>query len=275
MTPDTTDLRATVERLQGEMETARAEVAAWEATSKTYDRMEAALEEISGKLECNTPCVPRAESSCSTCNTTTYERWCAGCTARAALASKPAPATGVIRDMTDSETAAHIREWCKTNESPSFAWPTDACGYAQHIRFVDHRNQNWHGGSPDQWRAFVLAYADSLVASKPAPGAGDAHEPTSAPVNYRVWDCKIVVPVNVAMPMGFDYPPRRAAIDAVEAAGVEVVACFSGWGGTLEEKYLAVIENRAPRPPAQPVPTAGEGDSVAWCDAKSNGDDDE
>lgn len=65
------------------------------------------------------------------------------------------------RGMTDAETAAHLREWAKFTRMP-FSWPTDACGYDQHIKFVVHRNQNWHGGSSEEFKKFVLAYADSL-----------------------------------------------------------------------------------------------------------------
>lgn len=49
----------------------------------------------------------------------------------------------------------------------------------------------------------------------------------------RVWICKIVVD-DTSLPDGFDSPPRKAAIAAVEAAGVRVRHCFSGWGGKLE-----------------------------------------
>ena len=52
-------------------------------------------------------------------------------------------------------------------------------------------------------------------------------------MKYRVWDCQIVVPADAQLPEGFDFPPRLAATNAVEAAGIEVVVCFSGWGGSL------------------------------------------
>ena len=57
----------------------------------------------------------------------------------------------------------------------------------------------------------------------------------------RVWQCRIVVDDDQELPEGFDFPPRRAAIGACEEAGVEVVACFSGWGHQitpLEESAL-------------------------------------
>lgn len=53
--------------------------------------------------------------------------------------------------------------------------------------------------------------------------------------NYKVWDCKIVVPADAELPPGFDQPPRSAAIAAVEAAGIEVIGCSSGWGGSLSD----------------------------------------
>lgn len=64
---------------------------------------------------------------------------------------------------------------------------------------------------------------------------------------YKVWECKIVVPVTAELPFGFDSPPRRAAINAVEAAGIEVLGCFSGWGGHLTSWELIVFdENSSP-----------------------------
>lgn len=68
--------------------------------------------------------------------------------------------------MTNAETAAHLREWVK-QPSSIWSWPTDACGYDQHIRFVKHRNQNWHGGN---FNEFVLDYANVLEREE---GAGD------------------------------------------------------------------------------------------------------
>lgn len=51
--------------------------------------------------------------------------------------------------------------------------------------------------------------------------------------HYKVWECKIVVPADTELPFGFDSPPRSAAKAAVEDEGIEIVACYSGWGGTL------------------------------------------
>lgn len=74
-------------------------------------------------------------------------------------------------EMTDAETAAHLRRYVagEVKGFSEFSWPTDACGERQHMRFVKHRNRNWHG-TLEQWNAFVLAYADSLEAPAAQPG---------------------------------------------------------------------------------------------------------
>jgi hypothetical protein len=58
----------------------------------------------------------------------------------------------------------------------------------------------------------------------------------------RVWECKIVVDDD-ELPDGFDLPPRRAAIAAVERAGFPVRACFSGWAGSLTVTEKRVMED--------------------------------
>lgn len=58
---------------------------------------------------------------------------------------------------------------------------------------------------------------------------------------YKVWDCKIVVPIDTELPDGFDAPPRSAAMEAVENAGITVVSCFSGWGGKLTKIEAEII----------------------------------
>lgn len=70
-----------------------------------------------------------------------------------------------VTNMTDKETAAHLRRWCLTSSTDEFSWPTDGCGYEQHIRFVDHRNKNWKDAT-ENFTGFVLAYADSLERGK-------------------------------------------------------------------------------------------------------------
>ena len=52
-------------------------------------------------------------------------------------------------------------------------------------------------------------------------------------MKYQVWNCQIVVRGDACLPYGFDFAPRRAAVEAIERSGVEVLSCFSGWGGTL------------------------------------------
>ena len=63
-------------------------------------------------------------------------------------------------------------------------------------------------------------------------------------MKYKVWDCKIVVSEDEVMPDGFDFPPRRAAIDAVEDAGIRVISCFSGWGGKLTKVRRDIVDER-------------------------------
>jgi len=63
-------------------------------------------------------------------------------------------------------------------------------------------------------------------------------------MRYRVWECKIAVPIDSELPDGFDGPPRQAAIKAIESAGITVCSCFSGWGGSLTEIEIKVTENK-------------------------------
>lgn len=64
--------------------------------------------------------------------------------------------------MTNKEVAQHIRYKIKhPGVGGPFSWITDACGYEQHIKFVNHRNDNWHG-EPNEWDQFCLEYADAL-----------------------------------------------------------------------------------------------------------------
>jgi hypothetical protein len=67
----------------------------------------------------------------------------------------------MIKNMTDKETAVHLREYVKKIHG-DFSWPTDACGYNQHMRFVTHRNNNWKNGSREEFNQFILEYANSL-----------------------------------------------------------------------------------------------------------------
>lgn len=45
----------------------------------------------------------------------------------------------------------------------------------------------------------------------------------------KIWECTIFVSEK-DIPNGADYPPREAAINAVESLGLSVTACTSGWG---------------------------------------------
>ena len=64
-----------------------------------------------------------------------------------------------IKDMTDAETAAHIRKWMSEDHG-AFEWPTDACGYKQHIRFVDFRNK--HADKYQRFDTMLLDYCARL-----------------------------------------------------------------------------------------------------------------
>lgn len=67
-----------------------------------------------------------------------------------------------IKDMTNAETKDHLLAWCEKPDPRPFAWPTDACGYDQHIKFVKHRNSHWGGGTFREFVEFVRDYANSL-----------------------------------------------------------------------------------------------------------------
>ncbi len=54
-------------------------------------------------------------------------------------------------------------------------------------------------------------------------------------LKVKVWECKVIVSEDADLPMGFDSPPRMAAIKAIENAGIEVLGCASGWGGDLTD----------------------------------------
>ena len=59
---------------------------------------------------------------------------------------------------------------------------------------------------------------------------------------FKVWKCKLVIPENTKLPMGFDWIPRHAAVEAVENRGIKVISCFSGWGGKLDKSKQEIAE---------------------------------
>jgi len=63
--------------------------------------------------------------------------------------------------MTNEETAEKIRAWCRKGRG-HFSWPTDGCGYKQHIRFVRYKAKHWKGGTPKEFQKFAEAYANQL-----------------------------------------------------------------------------------------------------------------
>ena len=67
-----------------------------------------------------------------------------------------------IKNMSNQETKDHLLKWCENPNFLPFSWPTDICGYEQHIKFVTHRNKNWEGGTTKEFIEFVREYANSL-----------------------------------------------------------------------------------------------------------------
>jgi hypothetical protein len=65
--------------------------------------------------------------------------------------------------------------------------------------------------------------------------------------SWEVWECKIVVPYGAKLPYGFDAVPRIAAINAIEKHKIPIIACFSGWGGTLTKSQTSVLKEYAER----------------------------
>jgi hypothetical protein len=64
--------------------------------------------------------------------------------------------------MDNEQTKSYLLKWCDKPDWNHFSWPTDGCGYDQHIRFVEHRNKNWHGETTPEFIEFVRQYANSL-----------------------------------------------------------------------------------------------------------------
>ena len=64
--------------------------------------------------------------------------------------------------MTNTQTAKTIRDWCNAPSRDFWSWPTDPCGYDQHMKFVAHRNKNWTGEG--DLRDFCLNYIKILEA---------------------------------------------------------------------------------------------------------------
>ena len=69
--------------------------------------------------------------------------------------------------MDNQDTAQKILHWCDRQKPDAcctdpFDWPTDGCGYAQHIKFVKHRNENWKQGNMRDWVKFVRKYAEEI-----------------------------------------------------------------------------------------------------------------
>ena len=64
-----------------------------------------------------------------------------------------------------------------------------------------------------------------------------------------IWNCKVGMLGNAALPNDADYPMRMAISKAYsKVVGVEPQFIFSGWSSSLTESELAVVENRMPDP---------------------------
>ena len=80
--------------------------------------------------------------------------------------------------MNDIETKKHLLKWCDNPNMMPFSWPTDPCGYEQHIKFVRYRNDNWaeyffirqkqypSASVQKEFINFVRDYAENLVKNK-------------------------------------------------------------------------------------------------------------
>lgn len=67
----------------------------------------------------------------------------------------------------------------------------------------------------------------------------------------KIWSCKIGEVADELLPNGSDVPMREAVQDAYQTlTGKWPHFLFSGWGAELTEPERAVVENRAPVPPA-------------------------
>lgn len=63
-----------------------------------------------------------------------------------------------------------------------------------------------------------------------------------------VWHCKVGVIGSAVLPKGADAPMRHAVHEAFsKLTALDPEFIFSGWGATLTEPELAVVENRLPR----------------------------
>ena len=114
------------------------------------------------------------------------------------------------------------------------------------------------GSMADHWYRRFVAKIDRILAKpEPAPRL-----PPTTEIVYEerdVWVCKVGWAGRSSLPSGSDSPMRKAVWEAFLAlTGHEPKFCFSGWGGSLEECELAVVENREPEPapPAPPAPMA-------------------
>jgi len=59
----------------------------------------------------------------------------------------------------------------------------------------------------------------------------------------RKWKCEIIIDDNDEdLPAGFDFPPRRAAENAIQCHGYPVLLNSSGWGQEISDEELLTIK---------------------------------
>jgi len=78
--------------------------------------------------------------------------------------------------VTNAEAAKRIRAWCEKGSASAFSWPTDSCGYTQHLRFVKHRNASWPEyvtEAQPTFEQFALDYAARLERGEFGPDPTD------------------------------------------------------------------------------------------------------
>jgi len=72
----------------------------------------------------------------------------------------------LIREFTVSEVKKYLLDWCcdaTDRENDILEFPTSIfMGTKFHTDFIEYRNSNWSGGTPDQFIEFVHNYANAM-----------------------------------------------------------------------------------------------------------------
>mgnify|MGYP003675702413 FL=1 len=61
-----------------------------------------------------------------------------------------------------------------------------------------------------------------------------------------IWECTVIIHNEELndMPNGADYPPRKAAVEAIESLGLSVHSVSSGWGCDVSTPKIAALKRR-------------------------------